>query len=383
MSKKKILVITRNLPPLLGGMEKLNFHMILELSREFDITVIGPCQSEKIFPSYIRFIGVPLKPLWLFLTLAMVKSLFTSWRLRPDVILAGSGLTAPVAYLSSLLIGKCSAVYTHGLDVAVKNKIYTMLWLPCIRKADSIIANSNYTAKLLRDAGAESNRITIVYPGLELPRVPDDKGEKFRSEHQLHSGPILLSVGRLTTRKGLLEFVKYSLPAIVAEIPDTQLLIVGEEPVNSLVAKHQTKTEIQEAANAIGMGENIKFVGKITDPTKLSHAYYAASVHVFPVREIPNDPEGFGMVSIEAAAHGVPTAAFSTGGITDAVQHGESGFLVEKNNYPELSKQILLLIKNPMRKMEMRCFAKKFTWPSFGQGVSTALKNINSLGSTT
>lgn len=44
-------------------------------------------------------------------------------------------------------------------------------------------------------------------------------------------------------------------------------------------------------------------------------------------------PENFGMVAIEAAAHGLPTVAFATGGIVDAVKDGVSGYLVESNNY--------------------------------------------------
>src|SRR3546814_12930756 len=61
--------------------------------------------------------------------------------------------------------------------------------------------------------------------------------------------------------------------------------------------------------------------------------YKAASAHIFPVREIPGDPEGFGMVAVEAAAHGVPTIAFATGGIVDAVAEGESGRLIRPGDY--------------------------------------------------
>src|SRR5690554_6645836 len=251
----KMLLVTRNLPPLLGGMEKLNFHMALELSKEFEVIVIGPRQAAEEFSLNIHFIGVQLKPLWLFLMVTMFKSIITSRRTRPDIVLAGSGLTAPIAYISALLIGKKSAVYTHGLDVAVKNKIYKLLWLPCIKRVDKIIANSNYTAKLLKDTGAKDTKISVVYPGVELPKIPSDNGQSFKSEYHLHDGPILLSVGRLTTRKGLLEFVKFSLPDIVARIPDVQLVVIGEEPINSLAATRQTKKEIQEAADSLNIGK--------------------------------------------------------------------------------------------------------------------------------
>lgn len=33
MSQQRVLIITRNLPPLVGGMERLNWHMADELSK--------------------------------------------------------------------------------------------------------------------------------------------------------------------------------------------------------------------------------------------------------------------------------------------------------------------------------------------------------------
>lgn len=39
----RILIVTRNLPPLVGGMERLNRHMADELSRcHADVRLIGP-----------------------------------------------------------------------------------------------------------------------------------------------------------------------------------------------------------------------------------------------------------------------------------------------------------------------------------------------------
>ena len=102
--------------------------------------------------------------------------------------------------------------------------------------------------------------------------------------------------------------------------------------------------------------------------------YEAANVHIFPVRHIPDDPEGFGMVAIEAAAHGLPTAAFATGGIVDAVAPGQSGYLAEKNNYKKLSEYTIKLLQQPLSDAGIRHFAQDFAWASFGDGVAAALE---------
>ena len=94
---------------------------------------------------------------------------------------------------------------------------------------------------------------------------------------------------------------------------------------------------------------------------------------MFPVRHIPNDPEGFGMVAIEAAAHGLPTVAFATGGIVDAVKQNESGWLVEKNNYEALTKQVIETLQQPKSVERCQVFAKGFEWSKFGEKIKAQL----------
>ena len=71
------------------------------------------------------------------------------------------------------------------------------------------------------------------------------------------------------------------------------------------------------------------------------HAAYAeADALVFPVLELPGDVEGFGMVALEAAAHGLPTFGFRSGGVPDAVQEGRTGELVSASDYGGLAERL-------------------------------------------
>lgn len=376
MTQPRILLITRNLPPLVGGMERLNWHMADELSEYAEVKVIGPKGATATKPPKTHLTEAPLKPLPLFLVVAFFKAVWMALRWRPDVILAGSGLTAPIAWLASKVCRARSAVYLHGFDITVKNTLYQRLWVPTFRKIDHIIVNSTPTKGLAFAAGVPERKINIVYPGVSLPAAPQsaDSIKAFKEEHGLVGKKVLLSVGRLTTRKGLREFVEHALPSIVQAEPDTMFLVVGDAPKNSLGAGIQTVESIQAQAERSGVAEHIKFLGVITDKNRLATVYEAADIHVFPVRHIPDDPEGFGMVAIEAAAHGLPSAAFATGGVIDAVRHGESGYLAEKNNYAELSQHALQLFKRPMAQKNIQGFAQGFAWEYFGTGVSSALR---------
>lgn len=378
LKRPRILLITRNLPPLVGGMERLNWHMADELAQQNEVHVIGPKGAEALGPQSIRLTEAPLKPLALFLVIAFIKGLWISIRWKPDVILAGSGLTAPIAWLLARLCAARSAAYLHGFDITVNHRLYRKLWRPTFAKLNQVIVNSTPTQNLALAAGVSRNNIDIVHPGVRLPEepLPSERIEIFKEQHDLAGKKILLSVGRLTTRKGLREFVELALPTIVESEPDTILLVVGEAPQSSLGAETQSMESIQTQAEQAGVAEHIRFLGVITERTLLATIYEAADIHVFPVRYIPDDPEGFGMVAVEAAAHGVPTVAFATGGIIDAVAVGKSGYLATAGNYAALTQLILQLLLEPKKinKRDTYSFAEKFSWRAFGTGINSALR---------
>lgn len=375
MPNPRILIITRNLPPLVGGMERLNWHMADELSKYAEVKVIGPSGSASIKPNNVEITECPLKPLPLFMLVALIKAIWIALRFKPNIILAGSGLTAPLAWLASKLSGTKSAAYLHGFDITVPNKPYQTLWVPFFKRVNSIIVNSTPTKQLALNAGVKEEKISIVYPGVELPSAPQPQEtlQQFKQKHGLENKKILLSVGRLTTRKGLKEFVENSLPDIVKKEPNALLVVVGEAPKHSLGAGIQTRDEIIEAAHQHNIENHINFLGVITDKTELACAYETADLHIFPVRHIPNDPEGFGMVAIEAAAHGTPTVAFATGGVIDAVESNISGYLVEKNNYQQLSQSVIQLLNQPLDEEKIKVFVKQFAWENFGKSVHDAI----------
>lgn len=383
---RRILHITRNLPPLVGGMERLNWHIADELSHDAALHLVGPQGAAALGPAGVAVSEVPLRPLWRFLLASTWRSLRLARRLRPDVVLAGSGLTAPAALLAARAVGARAYVYLHGLDVGVQHPVYRALWHPVLRRMDGVIANSQPTAALAVSLGLDPRKLAVVHPGVALPGAPQSEEalQAFRRQHDLGTARLLLSIGRLTSRKGLREFVQNALPAIVREAPDALLTIIGEAPVDALHADVQSRASIQAAADAAGVGAHLRFLGVITDPQQLACAYESAAVHVFPVRQLPGDPEGFGMVAIEAAAHGLPTVAFATGGIVDAVCPEQSGRLLMPGDYAGLAQAVSQVLVEGRQAWQARArrFAEGFAWPAFGQKMRAALLEAPASSST-
>ena len=378
--KPNLLLVTRNLPPLRGGMERLNFHLAKALAGWGNLTVIGPegCAAE--LPDSVQTIEIPAAPLQSFLIGSMRAARRAAQQGKIDLVIAGSGLTAPAALMAARQSRAKTTAYVHGLDLLASHPLYRMLWRPVLRRLDLAIANSRNTADIARRLGVARGRVEIIHPGVSLPKTVADAAASFRVRHQIGNRPVLLSVGRLTERKGLTEFVRESLPAIVQQHPKVLLLVIGDEAPHALTGPNiGGRNALARIAAELGLAENLQFLGPCSD-AELSDAYFAADVHIFPVREVSGDIEGFGMVAIEAAAHGLITVAFAVGGVPDAVAQGRSGWLISPGDYPEFANRINRILADPPglgAANEARKFASGFEWARFAdQAVATLSRTL-------
>ncbi len=377
-ARRGVLLVTRNFPPLVGGMERYNQRVFEQLGRTFAPALCGPAGCETYLQADTPVSSAPIRPLPLFLVRTFSAALTMARRRRPDAIIAGSGLTAPIAWLVGRLLGIPVLVFLYGLDIVVANVWYQWLWLPVIRACDGFLVISEYTRSLAVGKGMAPERMRMVHPGVDMPGAGDDTFD-FRGEYGLGDRPIIVSVGRLTRRKGLIEFIEHSLPAIVREHPRVALVVVGGEPVDALAGNRGGVTEAgREAAKALGLESNVMFLGNVPDAA-VRAAYRESRVHVFPVREIPGDIEGFGIVALEAASHGVPTVAFAVGGVPDAVGPGRSGQLIAPGDYAAMSRAITDYIGTPASVAEREScigFAREFTWDRIGVALTTSVSEF-------
>lgn len=375
--RPRALLVTRNFPPLVGGMEKLNLHLVRSLAPEWWPAVCGPKGSARYAPEGCPVSEAPLRPLPLFVAIAALKASILALRLRPVWVVAGSGLTAPMAWLASSLIGARRAVYLHGLDLVAPSQVYQWLWLPFIRACHVALVNSENTARLARERGIDPGRIHVIHPGTDVPALDASSGVAFRQAHGFGRRPLLLSVGRFTRRKGLAEFVAKAMPLLAERRPDVLLVVIGDEATDALHGGGGgERARILAAAAAAGVSGNIEFLGRCDDAT-LQAAYQAADCHVFPVLDVPADVEGFGMVALEAAAHGLPTAAFAVGGVADAVASPETGRLLTSGDYLAMADAVLALIEQGQyaaMQEQCRAFARGKSWERFGEAVRKALR---------
>jgi phosphatidyl-myo-inositol dimannoside synthase len=377
---KKLLLITRNFPPLVGGMEKLNLHICKSLVSFFRMAIAGPKGSAQIH-KLDNFIEFPVRPLWRYVAFSLVKSIFLALRIKPNIVFCGSGAAILAGYFSAKLTGASLVCYLHGLDVIVDSKIYQWLFLPLIKKSNLILVNSKHTCGLAIAAGVDPSSIKILSPGVELPDFSNkvEASQQFRLNFNIGNAPFLLIAGRITTRKGIAEFIKNIMPNIIAVHPELQLIIIGDEAVDAMKHTSGIKNNIIAVVDELSLHTNVKLIGSVNDDM-FSAAFFAAEMLIFPVLNIANDVEGFGMVAIEAAAHGLPTIGFRVGGIPDAISHNHSGWLVEAGNYPQMSR-VILDAYSPSHSGTVTSescieFSKQFSWDCFKAKLNDSIKDL-------
>ena len=194
-----------------------------------------------------------------------------------------------------------------------------------LNSADFLVCVSSFTKNLIRKQGIKNKNVFVVYPTLKyLPPTPNlQKNRNFT----------LLSVGRLVKRKGH-ELVLEALKDLQKNMLKIKYEIVGSGPeekkLKSLIEKY-------------GLQKFVKFEENIDD-NKLKKFYSKCDVFILPTKFIkPNDVEGFGIVFIEAGFFAKPVIGGKTGGVTEAVKNGKSGFLINPNSKKELVDKIKFL----------------------------------------
>ena len=121
----------------------------------------------------------------------------------------------------------------------------------------------------------------------------------------------------------------------------------------------------------LGITRTVTFTGRVDDG-EIPDYYRLGDIFVMPNRTIagmPDSIEGFGMTFIEAGACERPVIGGKSGGAVDAVEDGVTGYLIDPENYGELSEKIRYLFAHPEICAEMGRKGRErvinhFTWKS-------------------
>jgi phosphatidylinositol alpha-1,6-mannosyltransferase len=140
------------------------------------------------------------------------------------------------------------------------------------------------------------------------------------------------------------------------------------------------KPSLEQQVSDSGLDDAVRFVGRIPDSER-EHWLERAHVFAMPSR-VPDEGtggEGFGIVYLEAASHGLPVVAGDVAGARDAVANGETGILVDPADHVAVAGAISELLLDPARAAELGRAgaerARRFSWPAHAQAVRELILN--------
>jgi phosphatidylinositol alpha-1,6-mannosyltransferase len=306
-----------------------------------------------------------------------MAALLTSIRLRQDtraLILATNG-EGYVGMLARRLLGLPYVMFAHGNEMLALRDSKWPPALHAVQTANAILANSRYTASLVRDLGVSPSRVMVVRPGCDADHFSPAAGREDTRERLMKCSKasfVVLTVGNLVERKGH-DMVLHAIAALKGKIPELVYVISGAGPHDVV---------LQRTAAELGISDRVRFVGRI--PTADLPALYAASdVFAMPsrLREQARDVEGFGIVFVEASACGIPVIGGRSGGIEDAVVHDQTGMLVEPGDEAALAAAIEALWRNPQMRAAFGAAGRQrvvseLTWTHFADRVGAVVGDV-------
>ena len=361
----KIVLVSRDFPPDVGGIQTYAHELAREFAARHEVTVIAPRrpggQQLDAGKPYVT-VRYPIGYVW---QLGLAAP-WVAGRTGARVAFHAQWSTAPASYWAQRL-GLIDRYYVaaHGRDLIHDN------WGPfsclgrrsALRGAAAVFAGSRYTAGLARRAGVLPEKTHVVPYGVDIEFFKPRSPEEARKRTGLTSPRIVLTVGRLIPRKGV-DTTIAAFTSLAERHPEAIFVIVGDGPYRS---------ELEKRAGPLMRAGRIIFAGRVPR-ADLPYYYSLADIFIMPSREEKGGcVEGFGLVFLEANACGAPVIGTWSGGIPDAVMHGESGWLVKPGDAASLAIAMdRLLTDEPLRRrlsQAGRERARRFTWAAAAAAV--------------
>lgn len=210
-----------------------------------------------------------------------------------------------------------------------------------IRRATRVSTLTNYTRELLLENFPEAEDKITITPGAlrsDFAVVPPRPAQPKKKT-------VVLTVGRLHPRKGQLATLQ-ALQALAPEVrARLEYWIVGSQRKDDYEAKLR-------AAAAAMPDLAVRFFGNIPDE-ELSDIYDRADIFAMTSLNVGHSVEGFGLVYLEAAAHGLPVVAHDVGGVSEAVIDNVTGLLVPPERPAQLAAAFEKLIFDPALRLKL------------------------------
>jgi glycosyltransferase involved in cell wall biosynthesis len=208
--------------------------------------------------------------------------------------------------------------------------------LQAFRLAQAIIVNSEAVGQQLIQDGVSAGKVVMVYNGLDLRRVTTPTGWK-REETLAALGLPCEEDRRFVTIVANLQHEVKDHPTFLraakrvhAAVPEAAFVLAGEGRLTDSLRAQATQLGLEEAVFFLGRCSRIAELLAVSDVCVLSSI-----------------AEGFSNSILEYMAAARPVVVTDVGGAREAVEEGETGYLVKSGDDETMAARIVSLLREP------------------------------------
>lgn len=332
----------------IGGAEISLKHLITNMSKDIDITVVGTCQEVvntmvQHKPQASRVV-LPAKG-----THSLTAHLQVLHRLRPDLVHINicTPWECATGLFAALTLPNARVVRVDQLPLRTTDTVKLWRTRALSLRVDAHVAVGEASARRMEDFYALGRRSIISIPNCvpDITQNPTPPSAPLNQKSFSLSLPplagevgggcgeelVIGSVGRLDAMKG-----HDILLRAVAQLDGVRVVILGEG---------RQRTDLEKLADELKVSNRLDLRGWVDNPR--------AYLPQFDIFAMPSRSEGFPLAIVEAMLAARPVVATRVGSVAEAVTDGETGLLVNKDDVAGLTAALRRLRDDPALRIRL------------------------------
>jgi len=196
------------------------------------------------------------------------------------------------------------------------------------------------------------DKIIVVPNGINMRDIYTEKNKNIQ---EYNGEKVILSVSHLIKIKGIDLNLK-AIAKLKQKYTDIIYLIIG---------KGKEKKKLEKLIKELNLQNMVIFIGEI------SHYKVMECMASCDIFSLPSWNEGFGIVYLEAMAHGKPVIGCKGEGIEDFVENGKTGLLVKPRDVDSLVGALDFLLSRPSEAQDIGKRARDLVLKNYTWGKNT------------
>ena len=237
--------------------------------------------------------------------------------------------------------------------------IYDIFDKTSARYIDEILVLSSIAQKYVSSAYRRPSR--IIRSGVDVEPFQTASGSRIREKYGLGKDFVLLQVGNFQRTKGQVDSIRV-LNHLSKRFSGIRLILDGAG----------RKEDLIQLGESFGVTDKILFL-HTKDDKELTEVYAACDVFLFPAQIT------WGLAAVEAMAASKPVVATNKSGVSEIIQSGINGIVVDYAKTEDAAKQVESLLNDAQLRRKIgdngfQFVKKNLSWEKYAKHVETVLE---------